>query len=792
MIGLARQLSGLPPPPSAQPGGTPYSSQPSSRLPSPRRNKQDEEIIAREAEKIVRKGEQEERYARRGAFSETPVQDRDGDSLYNFPSRTSSRNSSPERGRNRLSQVSLASSTDEDPGTLAPLQKRSSWNQPAKMTSAELAVANNHLLNRLKPFMANSLANSPISAFFYNEFASRQHTVYTNASGHFTCRAALDFVPTHVRVLAGEKLSATEEVTVTSPKGVSLISDIDDTVKHSAISAGAREIFRNAFIRELGDLTVDGVREWYNTLHDMGVQLHYVSNSPWQMYPVLTSFFKLAHLPRGSFHLKQYSGMLQGIFEPVAERKKSSLEKIMRDFPDRRFILVGDSGEADLEIYTDVAVLNPGKVLGIFIRDVTTPVKAGYFDPSNGTTGGGRRHSRDPSRSKTGDSLAQSKRLSRPEDIQNDDADLKAAIAASLADMEEETRRAKRAINPDSPSPERVDTPKTRPGVPPRSSTSRSITQSPAVASPEEDLIDFSDEPTPSQTFLAPPLRRDTPPRLTQPNGGAQAKPSPSPPPKPQALRSPSPGAQQKSTSPENSTKTPPPRPRKPSSAVKPPSPEQIQKWTAKPQLALGTPAQHNPSPLSQVTQQSPEAKAKPPLPSRRKNEGVLTRGLSSTHKAFAPATYWQSDAAVGQPRSTPGYFDTPRTMSTASTKSMGELRQSSSPTIKAAPPIVPPRLRNLPSYSTSAPNRNAANRLSGGWDDGTAGSLPGSPGEAGMSKKEFLWNQRWARAKSILDKRGVTLRTWRVGSDVADVCVRLAEHAIRDIEKESKREKRS
>ena len=59
------------------------------------------------------------------------------------------------------------------------------------------------------------------------------------------------------------------------------------------------------------------------------------------------------------------------------------------------------------------------------------------------------------------------------------------------------------------------------------------------------------------------------------------------------------------------------------------------------------------------------------------------------------------------------------------------------------------------------------------------------------MGKKEFLWNQRWARAKSVLDRQSVTLRSWRVGSDVADVCVRLAEHALRDVERESKREQR-
>ena len=167
-------------------------------------------------------------------------------------------------------------------------------------------------------------------------------------------------------------------------------SQIDDTIKHSAISSGAKEIFRNTFIRDLGDLTIEGVKEWYNHMANMGVKLHYVSNSPWQLFPVLVSFFAGAGLPPGSFHLKQYSGMLQGIFEPVAERKKATLERIMSDFPERRFILVGDSGEADLELYTDIVIANPRRVLGVFIRDVTTADGSGFFDSSMGPLNGDR------------------------------------------------------------------------------------------------------------------------------------------------------------------------------------------------------------------------------------------------------------------------------------------------------------------------------------------------------------------------------------------------------------------
>jgi phosphatidate phosphatase APP1 len=165
-----------------------------------------------------------------------------------------------------------------------------------------------------------------------------------------------------------------------------LISDIDDIIKHSAIASGAKEVFTNTFMRELQDLTIQGVKGWYTKLHSLVVKLHYVSNSPWQLYPLLRGYFSLTGLPPGSFHLKHYSGMLQGIFEPAAERKRGSLDRIMVDFPERRFVPVGDSGEADLEVYTDVVMANPGRVLAVYIRDVTTPDKK-FFDQAISNVG---------------------------------------------------------------------------------------------------------------------------------------------------------------------------------------------------------------------------------------------------------------------------------------------------------------------------------------------------------------------------------------------------------------------
>lgn len=360
MLAVARRLSGIPAPdtgsPSSQAGHYPYHQRVHDDL-----LHQEEEAAAKEAERLTRRGQREADAASKGKYSA------DNASLLDV-SPTNSRSSSPIRPTSSRLNSDFDGS---DTASMASSQHKQSSNHNS-MTKEEIASANEQLMNRLRPFMTLPLTNTPITIFFYNDEKSQSKSVYTDDSGHFKVRAALSFVPDKVRVLASENLSATEDVFVTNSRGVSIVSDIDDTIKHSAIASGAKEIFKNTFLRDLGELVVPGVKEWYGKMASMGVKLHYVSNSPWQLYPLLRSYFALAGLPPGSFHLKQYSGMLQGIFEPAAERKKASLDRIMHDFPERKFILVGDSGEADLEVYTDIVQEHPNRVLAVFIRDVTS------------------------------------------------------------------------------------------------------------------------------------------------------------------------------------------------------------------------------------------------------------------------------------------------------------------------------------------------------------------------------------------------------------------------------------
>ena len=150
--------------------------------------------------------------------------------------------------------------------------------------------------------------------------------------------------------------------------GLSLISDIDDTIKVTNV-ANRRELLRNTFVREFA--AVPGMAEIYARWRAAGAAFHYVSASPWQLSDCLCGFLGAAGLPAGSMHLKLFRLKDSTPLGRVPSRKRAkrrAIERIMDDFPARRFLLVGDSGERDPEVYVDVARRRPEQVQGVLIR----------------------------------------------------------------------------------------------------------------------------------------------------------------------------------------------------------------------------------------------------------------------------------------------------------------------------------------------------------------------------------------------------------------------------------------
>ncbi|GAN01316.1 hypothetical protein MAM1_0006d00749 [Mucor ambiguus] len=160
-------------------------------------------------------------------------------------------------------------------------------------------------------------------------------------------------------------------VSLVEPTGISIISDIDDTIKDTQILSGARTVLSKTFF-ELPQ-GVSGMADAYMAWYTQGASFHYVSNSPFQLMPMLERFLRDSQFPPGSMHLRDDGKLLSRLVETPGQAKRDAILKILADFPQRRFVLIGDSGEIDLEIYTRIASEFPDQILKIYIRDVTTP-----------------------------------------------------------------------------------------------------------------------------------------------------------------------------------------------------------------------------------------------------------------------------------------------------------------------------------------------------------------------------------------------------------------------------------
>jgi phosphatidate phosphatase APP1 len=154
-----------------------------------------------------------------------------------------------------------------------------------------------------------------------------------------------------------------------------IISDIDDTVvvtNATSLLGMARSVIRNAASR----LPFEGVAELYSALHRGHNPLFYVSSSPWNLYELLHDFMDINRIPHGPMFLQDW-----GIDETTLilashqTHKMAQIQELVDYYPALRFVLIGDSGQHDPEIYLQVIRSHRDRIAAAFIRDVTPDLR---------------------------------------------------------------------------------------------------------------------------------------------------------------------------------------------------------------------------------------------------------------------------------------------------------------------------------------------------------------------------------------------------------------------------------
>jgi phosphatidate phosphatase APP1 len=156
-----------------------------------------------------------------------------------------------------------------------------------------------------------------------------------------------------------------------------VISDIDDTILHTGVVSTLKwkvlinSIFKNATSR----IPLDGAAEFYHKLHrgksgENKNPIFYVSHSPWNLYRYLEFFLKQHNFPKGPILLRSFKDIFKKKPQGDKPQKQKEILNIFKTYPNLKFILIGDSGEYDADIYIEIAQEFPSQVLAIYLRSV--------------------------------------------------------------------------------------------------------------------------------------------------------------------------------------------------------------------------------------------------------------------------------------------------------------------------------------------------------------------------------------------------------------------------------------
>lgn len=166
-----------------------------------------------------------------------------------------------------------------------------------------------------------------------------------------------------------------ESIIVRNHARFGVISDIDDTVVYTAADKPSKMIEIAYLGNEHSRRAFAGVAPFYQALQqgkeNEGNPIFYVSSSPWNMYDLFAKFMDLSNIPFGPILLRDIELAPDNLLSfNHSDHKREQMEPVLKKFDNLSFILIGDIGQKDAEIYSQIVEDYPGRIMAVYIRDV--------------------------------------------------------------------------------------------------------------------------------------------------------------------------------------------------------------------------------------------------------------------------------------------------------------------------------------------------------------------------------------------------------------------------------------
>jgi phosphatidate phosphatase APP1 len=170
-----------------------------------------------------------------------------------------------------------------------------------------------------------------------------------------------------------------------------IVSDIDDTVMVTALPRPFLALWNTFVLSERARTPTPGMAVLLDriALEHPEAPVIYLSTGPWNAAPTLVRFLARNLYPAGTLLLTDWGPTQDRWFRSGREHKHRNLERLRREFPQVQWLLFGDNGQHDEEIYSAFAQQHPDAVAAVAIRQLSTgeTVLAGGHS-SSATPGG--------------------------------------------------------------------------------------------------------------------------------------------------------------------------------------------------------------------------------------------------------------------------------------------------------------------------------------------------------------------------------------------------------------------
>src|SRR5690606_19166373 len=153
-----------------------------------------------------------------------------------------------------------------------------------------------------------------------------------------------------------------------------IVSDVDDTVMVTALPRPFVAAWNSFVVDEHARIPVPGMAVLIEQLmrQHPGAPMIYLSTGAWNVAPTLSRFMSRHLFPKGSMLLTDWGPTHDRWFRSGREHKLTNLRRLAEQFPHVRWLLIGDDGQHDEAIYTEIMQEHPDSVAGVAIRQLST------------------------------------------------------------------------------------------------------------------------------------------------------------------------------------------------------------------------------------------------------------------------------------------------------------------------------------------------------------------------------------------------------------------------------------